>query len=222
MTRKTLVLIILAAVLGLFAFGAWFVSRPGPAPVATAVPAQQQDLLVRSYSPVLGREDAPVTIVEFLDPACEACRSFYPIVKEILAEYPEDVRVVIRYTPFHGEGSELAIKVLEAARLQNVFTPVLEALFENQQVWASHGAPAAEQIMAVAGSVGLDVEAAKIQIMSPSIIAVLNQDRADVEAVGVTQTPTFFVNGKPLAEFGAKQLLLQVQAEIDAATANSD
>ncbi|MFS8328883.1 thioredoxin domain-containing protein, partial [Vreelandella titanicae] len=34
---------------------------------------------MRSHSPILGREDAPVTIVEFFDPACEACRAFYPL-----------------------------------------------------------------------------------------------------------------------------------------------
>ena len=161
-----------------------------------------------------------MTIVEFFDPACEACRAFHPIVKQILAQYPDDVRVVMRYTPFHGDGSELAIKVLEAARLQDVFVPVLEALLENQPAWASHGAPAAERIMEIAGAAGLDTDAAANQIMSPSIVGVLNQDRADVEAVGIQGTPTFFVNGKPLPEFGAEQLLSLVQAEVEAAATN--
>ena len=220
MNRKTLLLAIFAVVLAVFAAGTWFVSRPGPTPVATAAPPEQQDRLVRAYSPILGREDAPVTIVEFFDPACEACRAFHPIVKQILAQYPDDVRVVMRYTPFHGDGSELAIKVLEAARLQDVFVPVLEALLENQPAWASHGAPAAERIMEIAGAAGLDTDAAANQIMSPSIVGVLNQDRADVEAVGIQGTPTFFVNGKPLPEFGAEQLLSLVQAEVEAAATN--
>jgi protein-disulfide isomerase len=220
MNRKTLLLAILTLVLAVFVAGAWFVSRPDPTPVATAAPLEQQDRLVRSYSPILGREDAPVTIVEFFDPACEACRAFHPIVKQILAQYPDDVRVVMRYTPFHGDGSELAIKVLEAARLQDVFVPVLEALLENQPAWASHGAPAAERIMEIAGVAGLDTDAAANQIMSPSIVGVLNQDRADVEAVGIQGTPTFFVNGKPLPEFGAEQLLSLVQAEVEAAATN--
>ena len=56
------------------------------------------------------------TIVEFFDPACEACRAFHPIVKDIMAEHGDAVRVVIRYTPFHGAASEEAIRVLEAAR----------------------------------------------------------------------------------------------------------
>ena len=220
MTRKTLVLVTLTAVLALFAIGAWFVSRPNVTPTATAAPVEQQDQLVRAYSPVLGRKDAPVTIVEFFDPACEACRAFHPIVKQILADNPDDVRVVMRYTPFHGEGSELAIKVLEAARLQDVFVPVLEALLENQPAWASHGAPAAERIMEIAGAAGLDTDAAANQIMSPSIVGVLNQNRADVEAVGIQGTPTFFVNGKPLPEFGAEQLLSLVQAEVEAVATN--
>ncbi|WP_299566599.1 thioredoxin domain-containing protein [uncultured Sulfitobacter sp.] len=220
MNRKTLILATLAVVLAVFAAGAWFVSRPNPAPAATAAPLEQKDRLIRAYSPVLGREDAPVTIVEFFDPACEACRAFHPIVKQILEQYPDDVRVVMRYTPFHGEGSELAIKVLEAARLQKVFIPVLEALLENQSAWASHGAPAAERIMEIAGAAGLDTAAAADQIRSPSIVGVLNQDRADVEAVGVRQTPTFFVNGKPLPDFGAEQLLALVRSEVAATAGN--
>ena len=164
---------------------------------ASAKELTVEDVLFDPANPVLGNPEGDVTIVEFFDPACEACRAFHPIVKQILTQYPDDVRVVMRYTPFHGEGSELAIKVLEAARLQDVFVPVLEALLENQPAWAAAN-----------------------QIMSPSIVGVLNQDRADVEAVGIQGTPTFFVNGKPLPEFGAEQLLSLVQAEVEAAATN--
>jgi protein-disulfide isomerase len=222
MTRKTIVLVTLTAVLALFALGAWFVSRPIVSATATAAPVEQQDQLVRTYSPVLGREDAPVTIVEFFDPACEACRAFHPIVKQILADNPDDVRVVLRYTPFHGQGSELAIKILEAARLQDVFMPVLEALLENQQAWASHGAPAAEQIIQIAATAGLDVNAAATQIKSPSIVGILNQDRADVQAVGIEGTPTFFVNGNRLTDFGPNQLIALVKKEVENANAQTN
>ena len=222
MTRKILILSTIAAAVALFAIGASFALRPEASVAATSVPVEQQDRLVRPYSPILGREDAPVTIVEFLDPACEACRAFYPVVEEILADNPDEVRVVLRYTPFHGEASEVAIKVLEAARLQGVFVPVLEALFEEQRNWATHGAPAADLIMEIAGTAGLDVAAAADQIRSPDIVGVLNQDRADVEAVGVKGTPTFFVNGKALEDFGAEQLRALVRAEIEATSGRSE
>ena len=63
--------------------------------------AVSESLLVRFNSPVVGPVNAPVTIVEFFDPACEACRAFYPVVKEILDAHPDKVRLVLRYAAFH-------------------------------------------------------------------------------------------------------------------------
>lgn len=222
MSRRPFILAALGILIAAFAAGAWFVSRPDAARLAAVQPIEASDSLVRAYSPVLGPEDAPVTVVEFFDPACEACRAFHPIVKEILDSYPEEVRVVMRYTPFHGEGSELAIKVLEAARMQGVFEPVLEALLDDQPLWASHGAPATTLIMGIAGAAGLDTEVAADQIRSPDVVGVLNQDRVDVEAVGIRGTPTFFVNGKPLPQFGADELVAFVTAEVEAVTSDVD
>ena len=216
MKNKSVVLSVLIVGLAIFAAAVWYQTRP--APVAQVEPVQPEiaEALIRSYSPILCLEEAPVTIVEFFDPACEACRAFHPIVKDILAEHDGDVRVVLRYTPFHGEASEQAIRVLEAARMQGVFEPVLEALLEFQPRWASHGAPAPGLILAIAEQAGLDADNAQTQMMAPQTVGVLNQDRADVEAVGVRQTPTFFVNGKPLDPFGADELRALVAAEVSA------
>ena len=216
MKNKSVVLSVLIVGLAIFAAAVWYQTRP--APVAQVEPVQPEiaEALIRSYSPILGPEEAPVTIVEFFDPACEACRAFHPIVKDILAEYDGAVRVVLRYTPFHGEGSEQAIRVLEAARMQGIFEPVLEALLEYQPRWASHGAPDPGRIIGIAEQAGLDAEAAKAQMMGPQTVGVLNQDRADVDAVGVRGTPTFFVNGKPLDPFGADELRALVAAEVAA------
>jgi protein-disulfide isomerase len=158
-----------------------------------------------------------VTIVEFFDPACEACRAFYPIVKDIMTEHGDAVRVVIRYTPFHGPISDSSIKLLEAARMQGKFEPVLNALMAYQNAWAAHGAPDLEKIGRIAAGAGLDLELAMQQIKSPEVVAVFNQDKADVETMGINQTPTFFVNGKPLDPFGEAELRRLVAAEVAAA-----
>jgi len=214
--NKSIVISVLSFGLAIFAALIWFETRPPSVAQPNSVQPEIAEELARPYSPVLGPETAPVTIVEFFDPACEACRAFYPIVKDILAEHDGAVRVVLRYTAFHGEGSEEAIRVLESARMQGVFEPVLEALLEFQPRWASHGAPAPGLILAIAKQAGLDADAAKTQMMAPQTVGVLNQDRADVEAVGVRQTPTFFVNGKPLDPFGADELRALVAAEVAA------
>ena len=220
MNKITLVLVTFAVAIGAFGAAAWFIPIDRPttgtsaATKITQVEVSEPDRLVRSYSPVLGRRDAPVTVVEFLDPACEACRAFHPTVKRILAENPDTVRVVVRYTPFHGEVSEVAIATLEAAREQGVFEPVLEALFERQREWASHGAPASDLITGIAAEAGLDHERAHPVMRSPETVGIMNSDRADVEALGIRGTPTFFVNGKPLAEFGERQLMEAVEREV--------
>jgi protein-disulfide isomerase len=216
MKNKSIVLSVLLVGLAVFAAAVWFQSRSASVVQVELVQPEIAETLIRSYSPIIGPEEAPVTIVEFFDPACEACRAFHPIVKDILAEYDGAVRVVLRYTPFHGEGSEQAIRVLEAARMQGIFEPVLEALLEYQPRWASHGAPDPGRIIGIAEQAGLDAEAAKAQMMAPQTVGVLNQDRADVDAVGVRGTPTFFVNGKPLDPFGADELRALVAAEVAA------
>ena len=101
--------------------------------------------------------------------------------------------------------------------MQGVFVPVLGALLGRQPEWASHDAPAEDRIFDIAGEAGLDIELARQQGMMPDIVAILNQDRADVEAVGIRQTPTSYVNGTPLPSFGPEQLAELVRAEVDAA-----
>ena len=137
MNRRTLVAV--TAVLAVLGFGlaTAFYDRGTGEQTATATQSIQDDVLVRPYSPVFGPKDAPVTIVEFFDPSCEACRAFHPIVMQIRTEFPRTVRVVLRYTTFH-KGSDEAVRILETARLQGVFEPVLDGLLEAQPRWPTH------------------------------------------------------------------------------------
>lgn len=176
---------------------------------------QTESSLVRSHSPIIGPTEAPVTIVEFFDPACEACRAFYPLTKNILETYPEQVQLVLRYTPFHGDVSDTAIRVLEAARRQGVFEPVLEALLSRQEQWASHGSFDESAIMDIASQAGLDRAAAEELINSAEVQAVMDQDMADVRTNQIRQTPTFFINGELLEPFGMQELIDAVKSEVE-------
>lgn len=169
--------------------------------------------LVRFHSPVFGPSTAPVTIVEFFDPACETCRAFYPIVKNILAQYPNDVRLVIRYAPFHA-GSDQVVKLLEASKRQNKYQPVLESLLAAQPQWADHGQPNLDLAYQAAEAAGLDIKKAQADAQGSDIAAVLKQDIEDLTALEVTKTPTFFVNGRGLPSFGDQQLMALVAEEV--------
>lgn len=213
MNRRSLVLSITAFAVAAFAVAGIVYNRVA---AVQPRPAEAESTpLVRPHSPVIGPSDARVTIVEFFDPACETCRAMYPIVKRIMADYSTEVRLVVRYAPFH-KGSDEAVRILEMARKQGVYVPVMEALLATQPQWADHGSPNLELAWRAAAAAGLNVEAAKQAMLAPEITAVLTQDMADIRSVGVRQTPTFFVNGKPLPSFGVRQLVELVRSEVDA------
>ncbi|MFZ6765264.1 DsbA family protein [Pseudoroseomonas sp. WGS1072] len=213
MNRRALTIGTGALAAALFGAGAWLYPQ---GKLAGPAARGQDDIYVRPHSPVIGKADARVTIVEFFDPSCEACRAFHPILGQILARHPEDVRLVLRYALFH-EGSDEAARILEAARLQGRFEAVLHALFERQPEWAIHGAPNLKNAWRIAGIAGLDLNRAQQDAQRPQIDRVLQADTADLQTLQVRQTPTFFVNTRPLLSFGPRQLYELILTEMNTA-----
>lgn len=213
MNAKKMTVVGLIAVVGVFFFLGMNAYQTR---VQTAQDTQvqaEQTRLVRMHSPVFGPQSAPVTIVEFFDPACEICRAFYPIVKNLMAQYPSDVRLVIRYAPFH-QGSDTVVKLLEASKSQGKYQTVMEAVLAAQPAWADHGQPNIELAFKAAEQVGLDLVKARQDIEKPGMQALLKQDIEDLTALQVTKTPTFFVNGRSLPSFGPDQLTALVAEEV--------
>ncbi len=169
----------------------------------------------RPDAPSLGPLMAKVQIMEFFDPACEACRAYYPLVKEVMEQHRGKVRLTLRYATFH-KGSDYVAKVLEAARMQgqDIYWKSLEAILVAQPTWADHGRPQPELVWNFLKGTGLDIERARRDMDDPRIAALLKQDAEDIETLRVRQTPTFFINRKPLAKFGEEGLRAQVRSEI--------
>lgn len=166
------------------------------APVAKT---SAEEFLVRPHSPVKGNPDAKVTIVEFLDPECEACRAMHPIVKRLLTEYDGKVKLVIRYMPLHGN-SKYAAAALEEARSLGKFDPALDILFDRQHEWGNHGQPRPELIPTYLKEIGVELPAMAELIAKHG--AIVDMDAADGAKLGVRLTPTFFVNGVELPDIG--------------------
>jgi protein-disulfide isomerase len=210
--RKWLVFATAVVVLAAFGGGVFLFKERTNQEAAQAV-QKSGDALVRAHSPVFGNAEAKVTIVEFFDPACETCRAFYPIVKSIVNASFGQVRLVVRYAPLH-QGSDQAVNILEAARLQGKYWQALEKTLADQPRWAAHHNPQPQLIWDSIADIGLDMAKAKADAGSPAIAQVLQQDVADMNALKVTRTPGFFVNGTPLRDFGEAQLKTLVAQEI--------
>jgi protein-disulfide isomerase len=202
MKQKTLFVTAAVVLVATFVVGA-FVYQGRKADSAQA--RSREALLVRSHAPTEGSPEAKVNIVEFLDPACDTCRSFYPFVKRMMAANPGKIRVTIRYAPFHPN-SDYVVKVIEAARKQGKWQETLEALFAAQSKWAPNHSPRPDLVWASLDGVGLDLDRVRHDMYAPDIAQNLAQDIADAKALNVTQTPEFFVNGKPMPSFGYEQL----------------
>jgi len=204
MKQKILFIVAAGTLLLVFLVGAWvYQSGETDQPEQLADPMHAR--LVRMHSPTLGKPDAKVQLVEFLDPACEACASFYPRVKEILAANPDQIRLVLRYAPFH-KGSGAVVAVLEAAKKQGKFWPALEALLASQAKWTRNHTAQVGLVWKQLEGLDLDLEQVRADMAAPAIARAIAQDLDDAKALNVKRTPSFFVNGKPLTRFGYEPL----------------
>ena len=209
--QKLTLLASLAIVATIFGAGYYFY-KDSTAKAQTALAVDQSAMVMRTGAASFGSEQAKVTIVEFFDPACEACRAFYAPVKQIVTTSFGRVNLVLRYAPLHKDSDKVAM-MLEAARLQGKYWPAVEATLSSQDIWASHHAPDMNKLWPVLQNIGLDTERLRSDMNSQAIAAVLKQDVAALTALQLRRTPSFYVNGKPLTDFGLDQLKALVAKE---------
>lgn len=138
----------------------------------------------------MGPVDAALEIVEFSDFQCPYCAQALPVLKALVASHPDAVRLVFRHypLPMHEHAARAAQAALEAGR-QGAFWPYHDILFENQAALAD------AELVRLAGELGLDAAAVEAALSEGTHQARMHEDMELGMALGVTGTPTFFVNG---------------------------
>lgn len=137
----------------------------------------------------------------------------YPMVKHLLDQYEERVRLVVRYMPLHPN-SLYAAGALEAAGEQGRYWEMLETLFRYQPDWGNHHHPRPELIPGYARQVGLDMQKFERFMSAGSYRSIVEADHADGMTLGVNGTPTFFVNGRLLEQLGYETLKALIDEEL--------
>lgn len=212
MNRKTVLTILAVFSLGAIALGAVFY-KAEKGSQATGQLAGTMELLNRPHGATIGASDAKVHIVEFLDPACEACRAFYPFVKQLMAANPGRIKLTVRHVPLH-EGADFAVQVLEASKKQGQYWPTLERLLATQSRWAINHKVMPDLVLEQLGGLDLDRERLQQDMKSPETGRNMAQDQVDAKKLGVQKTPEYFVNGRQMATFGQDQLRQLIQEEL--------
>ncbi len=170
--------------------------------------------LVRDHSIKFGENKKNISIVEFLDPECESCALFHPIMRKVYKEYHQDVQLVVRYMTNH-KNSKFAIRILEASRVQNKYAEVLSVIFEKQPIWAEHNNEKPELLWEFLAQIPeLDINKLKEDSKNQKIDEIMDMDMADARELNVRGTPTIFVNEKRLSVLSQKDLFDLVEAEI--------
>ena len=170
--------------------------------------------LVRDHSIKFGENKKNISVVEFLDPECESCALFHPIMRKVYKEYHQDVQLVVRYMTNH-KNSKFAIRILEASRVQNKYEEVLSVIFEKQPIWAEHNNEKPELLWEFLAQIPeLDINKLKEDSKNQKIDEIMDMDMADARELNVRGTPTIFVNEKRLSVLSQKDLFDLVEAEI--------
>ncbi len=149
---------------------------------------------------VKGKDDAKVTLVEYTDFQCPACGAYHPLVKQLIDEMGDSIRVVVRHYPLMQihKNALTGSRAAEAAGRQGKFWEMHDLLFAQQSEWSLADDPMRSILPAYAGRIGLDVEKFKQDMADASLDDKINADRGTGDDLGITGTPTFFLNGKKI------------------------
>ncbi|MBC7464752.1 MAG: thioredoxin domain-containing protein [Bdellovibrio sp.] len=166
--------------------------------------------MAASHSFSSGPIDAKVTVVEYFDPECESCAAVAPYIEKEMEYYKGKVRWVFRYMTYH-KNSATAVKVLEAARKQNLFLEVQHILFQSQKVWGEKQEPTESEILKVVSQVPkINMAKIKSDMNDPATAEIIAKDATEGAQGGVTGTPTFFVNGMILDQLDLDLLIKKI------------
>jgi protein-disulfide isomerase len=147
---------------------------------------------VEPSGPARGPADAAVTIVEFSDFQCPYCGRFTPVLKQLMAAYPTQVRLVFRYFPIaslHPQAQKAA-EAAACADRQGKFWPMHDTLFAEQ------GALDLDALKDKAARIGLDTAQFATCLDSGAAAPTVAADIAAGQNLGIDATPGSFVNGR--------------------------
>ena len=163
---------------------------------------------------------ATVTFAEFLDFECEACGAAYPAVEQLRKDYGDRVTFVLRYFPIASHvNAERAARAVEAAAQQGRLEAMYTLMYDTQKEWGEQQVAMDDRFRGYAQRLGLDMARYDATYTDPRTLQRIRADQADGTALGVTGTPTFFVNGRKVAPKSYAELTAALDSALDSALA---
>ncbi len=151
-------------------------------------------ILATPHTRQKGPAKARVVVVEYSDFQCPSCAHMQTSVKNLMAAYPDNVRLAFKYYPLTRihKHALLAATAAECAGEQNQFWPYHDKLFENQLKWASLP-DATTTFTSYAAAAALDTAAFSACLADPASQKSVQADMAEGNRRQIQSTPTFFI-----------------------------
>ncbi len=147
----------------------------------------------------LGATDPAITFITYIDYQDSRSKFFVDVVNQLLAEYPEGLRVVLRPFPLIGvnDKSALAMQAVEAADTQENFWKMHNLLYAQHANWVNLPAVDFEQwITAQAAGLGMDADQFKSDFTSETVVAKVQSYADDGSKIGIPGVPLILINGQ--------------------------
>jgi protein-disulfide isomerase len=168
-------------------------------PAALSIPKDRTASGLDQATHLRGNPKAPITLEEFGDFECPPCGNLAPVITQIARDFGQDLRVIFHHFPLmiHAHARQAAFAA-EAAGLQDRFWEMHDLLYREQEVW-SKAVDAHPLFNAYAGMLGLNIDRFKKDMESDQVKLRVNSDEKRGNEIGVTITPTVFINNRAVA-----------------------
>jgi protein-disulfide isomerase len=163
--------------------------RPRPDPAKTyAVPIEG--------APFLGARHAKITIVEAMEFACPYCERSRSTIKQLLADYRGDIKVVHKHFVVHPQVATIPAQATCAAHRQGAFAQYADLVWDKG--YKANRNLGLDNMLRLAAELGLDIPRFKRDMEDPCA-RIVQRDHADMRRVGTSGTPSFYINGRHLS-----------------------
>ncbi|MBT4349986.1 thioredoxin domain-containing protein [bacterium] len=148
---------------------------------------------------IKGNPEATITVVEYSDFQCPACRTYYALTKQLTEDVGDEIKLIYRHFPLEKSHPQarLAATAAEAAALQGKFWEMHDLLFENQLAWSNND-QAEDIFISYAQELGLNTEWFVNDLKSSKVKKKIQSDINNGNLDEVNSTPSFFVNGQKI------------------------
>lgn len=213
-----IVVVIIAAI-------AWALSADNSSAPATPE-AVEAELNVTEDDLTIGPDDAPVTLVKFSDFQCPACTSMNGILNEVIDEYDQDVQYALKHFPLRQihPYADVTAQAAEAADEFDQFPEMKEVIFDNQEEWSQFDSQdeVKQELISYAEDLDIDPEEFQEEMEKDEVQDKINEDRDLGNDLGVSGTPTLFINGEQVEVNTFSDLQDRIDSELEAGEEESE